>query len=352
MKKHNLRNIKHINDNIIETKKYFSFINENTSISNINTNFNTNTFTNNNTFSTGQETPDIFDNINRNRELLINSKRNYKTPSIRELLIINSDLDKDKIINKTINKNNKKEIYIKKIQKTKSFNYIKRSDSNINSKNNLDFKSVQIQSISLTDLRIKGIKGNDEINNKKGKTTNLRNLLFSNNNKNDEEKIFKKPLMNLSFISKIFYYNQTNIINNSPKSEKLFLPKIYQISLEENMKENINLKENNNNNNFDYENKLIIDEIKEAKEDEEDDSQSQILKKIKDSYYDDSEINIHEKNNTNYSIDYSISFQIKSRTYDRTKILIILLLERQIKLYLKPNVYNILKNYWKNNTFS
>ena len=264
------------------------------------------------------------------------------------MLIINSDLDKDKIINKTINKNNKKEIYIKKIQKTKSFNYIKRSDSNINSKNNLDFKSVQIQSFSLTDLRI---KGNDEINNKKGKTTNLRNLLFSNNNKNDEEKIFKKPLMNLSFISKIFYYNQTNIINNSPKSEKLFLPKIYQISLEENMKENINLKENNNNN-FEYEKKIIIDEIKEAKEDEEDDSQSQILKKIKDSYYDDSEINIHEKNNTNYSIDYSISFQIKSRTYDRTKILIILLLERQIKLYLKPYVYNILKNYWKNNTFS
>ena len=348
LKKHNLRNIRHINDNIIETKKYFSFINENESISNINTNFNTNTFTNNNTFSTGQETPEIFDNINRNRELLINSKRNYKTPSIRELLIINSDLDKDKIINKTINKNNKKEIYIKKIQKTKSFNYIKRSDSNINSKNNLDFKSVQIQSFSLTDLRI---KGNDEINNKKGKTTNLRNLLFSNNNKNDEEKIFKKPLMNLSFISKIFYYNQTNIINNSPKSEKLFLPKIYQISLEENMKENINLKENNNNN-FEYEKKIIIDEIKEAKEDEEDDSQSQILKKIKDSYYDDSEINIHEKNNTNYSIDYSISFQIKSRTYDRTKILIILLLERQIKLYLKPYVYNILKNYWKNNTFS
>ena len=157
--------------------------------------------------------------------------------------------------------------------------------------------------------------------------------------------------MNLSFISKIFYYNQTNIINNSPKSEKLFLPKIYQISLEENMKENINLKENNNNN-FEYEKKIIIDEIKEAKEDEEDDSQSQILKKNKDSYYDDSEINIHEKNNTNYSIDYSISFQIKSRTYDRTKILIILLLERQIKLYLKPYVYNILKNYWKNNTFS
>ena len=76
------------------------------------------------------------------------------------------------------------------------------------------------------------------------------------------------------------------------------------------------------------------------------------MKKNKDSYYDDFEINTHEKNNTNYSIDYSISFQIKSRRYDTTKILIILLLERQIKLYLKPYVYNILKNYWTNNTFS
>jgi hypothetical protein len=360
LKKHNLRNIKHINDNIIETKKYFSFINENASISNINTNFNTNTFTNNNTFSTGQETPEIFDNINRNRELLINSKRNYKTPSIRELLIINSDLDKDKIINKTINKNNKKEIYIKKIQKTKSFNYIKRSDSNINSKNNLDFKSVQIQSFSLTDLRI---KGNDEINNKKGKTTNLRNLLFSNNNKNDEEKIFKKPLMNLSFISKIFYYNQTNIINNSPKSEKLFLPKIYQISLYEdnlinidnNIKEkDYNKKERNENPAFGFE-KILIDEIKEVKEDEEDDSQSQLMKKINTSFYEnfsESQISeINNKKNKDYNI-ASSSFQINPCIYDRKKILIVLLIKKQINFSLKPYVFNTLKNYWKNKIFS
>ena len=76
------------------------------------------------------------------------------------------------------------------------------------------------------------------------------------------------------------------------------------------------------------------------------------MKKIRDSYYDDSEINIYNKNNTNYFIDYSTSFQIKSCAYDRAKILIILLLERQIKLYLRPYVYNILKNFWKNNIFS
>ena len=344
MKKNDLRNIKPINDNIIENKKYFSFMNENISISYINTNFNTNTFTNNNTFSTGQETPEIFDNRNRNRELLINSKRNYKTPSIRELLIINPDLDKNKNINKTINKNNKKEIYIKKIQKTKSFSHFKKSDNNTNSNNKLIDKSEQIQTFPIPDLRL---KEKNNLNNKQGKMPNLRNLLF-NNNKNNEEKIFKKPLLDLSFISKISYYNQISIINYSPKSEKIFLPKIYQISFEDNIENNNNLNENINLG----EKKIIIDEIKEAKEDEEDDSQSQIVKKIRDSYYDDSEINIYDKNNANYFIDYSTSFQIKSCAYDRAKILIILLLERQIKLYLRPYVYNILKNFWKNNIFS
>jgi hypothetical protein len=105
LKKYNLINIKTINDNVIENKKYFTFINDNVSISNINTNVTTNTFTNNNTFSAGPETPEIFENRKTNRELLINSKRNYKGPSIRELLMVNTDSDKNK--NKTINKNKK-----------------------------------------------------------------------------------------------------------------------------------------------------------------------------------------------------------------------------------------------------
>ena len=156
LKKNNFNNIKNINDNFIENKKYYSFMNDNISISNINTNNNTNTFTNNNTFSAGPETPEIFENRNRNRELLINPKRNYKTPSIRELLMSNSDLDKTKNNNKTLNKNNTNGIYIKKLQKAKSSNYIKSNKNTINQKNNkFVYKSVQVFSILAPRLKEK-----------------------------------------------------------------------------------------------------------------------------------------------------------------------------------------------------
>ena len=338
LKKYNLINIKTINDNVIENKKYFTFINDNVSISNINTNVTTNTFTNNNTFSAGPETPEIFENRKTNRELLINSKRNYKGPSIRELLMVNTDSDKNK--NKTINKNNINGVYIKKIQKAKSSSHIKKNENIIYSKNKQNYKSIQI--CSFPDLKL---KTENEINNKTEKVTNLRTLLF---NDNKEEKIYKKPLMNLLYISKVSYHNK-EIINKSPKSEKLFLPKIYQIFSEENSTENDNINEKNENLNYGLE-KIIIDEIKEAKEDEEDDSQSQIIKRINTSFSEDiSEININNKNK-NYNIYSSSSFYIKPCLYDKKKILIVLLLEKQIKLYLRPYIYNLLKNYMKNKT--
>ena len=346
LKKYNFCNIKNINDNNIENKKYFSFVNDNISISNINTNNNTNTFTNNNTFSAGQETPEIFENRNRNRELLINPKRNYKAPSIRELLMVNSDLDKTKNVNKTINKVNKNEIYIKKLQKAKSLNHIKKNDNVAKTNNRINYKSNQI--LSAANIKL---KENTEINvHKTGKVTNLRTLLFNNiNNNNDEDKIYKKPLIDINYISKDSYYYTKNLINNSPKSEKLYLPKIYQLSLENNKENNNNSDEKNEKVNFGFE-KIIIDEIKEVKEDEEDDSQSQILKNINTSFSQSqiSEININNKNK-NYNIDFSSSFQINPNPclYDKKKILIVLLLQKQIKVYIKPYVYNILKNYLK-----
>ena len=318
LKKYNLVNIKTINDNIIENKKYFPFINDNISISNINTNVTTNTFTNNNTFSAGPETPEIFENRKTNRELLINSKRNYKGPSIRELLMVNTDSDKSK--NKTINKNNINGVYIRKIQKAKSSSHIKKNENIIYSKNKQNYKSIQI--CSFPNLKL---KTENEINTKMEKVTNLRTLLFNNN----EEKIYKKPLTNSLYISKVSYYSK-EIINKSPKSEKLFLPKIYQIFSEENLIENVNINEKNENNNFGLE-KIIIDEIKEAKEDEEDDSQSQIIKRINSSFSEDiSEMNINNKNK-NYNIYSSSSFYIKPCLYNKKKILIVLLLEKQIK---------------------
>ena len=366
LKSYNFVNIKNINDNFIENKKYFSYINENISISNINTNNNTtftNTFTNNNTFSAGQETPEIFENNNRNRELLINQKRNNKAPSIRDLLMKNSELDKTKSLNYTQNKTNKNSFNIIKFQKAKSLNNIKKDD-NINMLNTNDKISYNYKSIQPFFNAKPKLKEKEEINHKIGKVTNLRTLLFNNINNNNEEKIYKKPIAQLSYITKDYIYNKKNIINYSPKSEKIFLPKIYQISPEENEIDdnNANLNERNENPAFGFV-KIIIDEIKEAKEDEEDDSQSPIMRRINPSFYEFSskknfsesqisDIYINDKNkNYNYNIDSS-SFQINPCLYDKKKILIVLLLEKQILFGLKPYIFNLLKNYWKNKIFS
>ena len=360
-------NNKNISDNFIETKKYFSFINDNISISNINTNNNTDTFTNNNTFSVGQETPEVFEN--RNRGLLIYQKRIYKAPSIRDLLMKNTDFDKTKKINRTINpsnQNDKNEINMIRFQKAKSSNNIKKNENmyKINSNNNLYCKSIQ--TFSSANLKIK--EKEEMSHNKNGKTTNLRTLLFSNidnntNINNNVEKIYKKPLLKSLYITKEIYLNKIKIINTSPKSEKLFLPKIYQISLYEdnlinidnNIKEkDYNKKERNENPAFGFE-KILIDEIKEVKEDEEDDSQSQLMKKINTSFYEnfsDSQISeINNKKNKDYNI-ASSSFQINPCIYDKKKILIVLLLKKQINFSLKPYVFNTLKNYYKNKIFS
>ena len=360
-------NNKNISDNFIETKKYFSFINDNISISNINTNNNTDTFTNNNTFSVGQETPEVFEN--RNRGLLIYQKRIYKAPSIRDLLMKNTDFDKTKKINRTINPSNQKdknEINMIRFQKAKSSNNIKKNENmyKINSNNNLYCKSIQ--TFSSANLKIK--EKDETSHNKNGKTTNLRTLLFSNidnntNINNNVEKIYKKPLLKSLYITKEIYLNKIKIINTSPKSEKLFLPKIYQISLYEdnlinidnNIKEkDYNKKERNENPAFGFE-KILIDEIKEVKEDEEDDSQSQLMKKINTSFYEnfsESQISeINNKKNKDYNI-ASSSFQINPCIYDKKKILIVLLLKKQINFSLKPYVFNTLKNYYKNKIFS
>ena len=360
-------NNKNISDNFTETKKYFSFINDNISISNINTNNNTDTFTNNNTFSVGQETPEVFEN--RNRGLLIYQKRIYKAPSIRDLLMKNTDFDKTKKINRTINpsnQNDKNEINMIRFQKAKSSNNIKKNENmyKINSNNNLYCKSIQ--TFSCANLKIK--EKEEMSHNKNGKTTNLRTLLFSNidnntNINNNVEKIYKKPLLKSLYITKEIYLNKINIINTSPKSEKLFLPKIYQISLYEdnlinidnNIKEkDYNKKERNENPAFGFE-KILIDEIKEVKEDEEDDSQSQLMKKINTSFYEnfsESQISeINNKKNKDYNI-ASSSFQINPCIYDKKKILIVLLLKKQINFSLKPYVFNTLKNYYKNKIFS
>ena len=358
LKMYNISNIKYISDNIFENKKFFNNANEYVSISNINTNNNTNTFTNNNTFSVGQETPENFEN--RSRELLIEQKKKYKAPSIRELLMFNNDLNKNKSTNSTLNQNLKNEIYFKKFQRAKSSNsiIIKNNNKTFNQSFKVNNKSFQTFSAFNSNNNIK-TKEKIELNHKLGtKTINIRNLLFNNVN-NNNEKIYKKPLINMIYISKVSKINNKSYnINNSPKSEKLFLPKVYQIKLndsfEENNKDNniikeeFNSKERNESPLLGFDN-IFIDEIKEVKEDdEEDDSQSQFIKNFSESQISEKQLN-DNKNifNKKYNI-ASSSFEIKPCSFDKKKILIVLLLEKQILFSLKPYVFNLLKTLWKN----
>ena len=358
LKKYNISNIKYISDNIFENKKFFNNANDYISTSNINTNNNTNTFTNNNTFSVGQETPENFEN--RSRELLIEQKKKYKAPSIRELLMFNNDLNKNKSTNSTLNQNLKNEIYFKKFQRAKSSNsiIIKNNNKTFNQSFKVNNKSFQTFSAFNSNNNIK-TKEKIELNHKLGtKTINIRNLLFNNVN-NNNEKIYKKPLINMNYISKVSKINNKLYnINNSPKSEKLFLPKVYQIKLndsfEENNKDNniikeeFNSKERNENPLLGFDN-IFIDEIKEVKEDdEEDDSQSQFIKNFSESQISEKLLN-DNKNifNKKYNI-ASSSFEIKPCSFDKKKILIVLLLEKQILFSLKPYVFNLLKTLWKN----
>ena len=358
LKKYNISNIKYISDNIFENKKFFNNANDYISISNINTNNNTNTFTNNNTFSVGQETPENFEN--RSRELLIEQKKKYKAPSIRELLMFNNDLNKNKSTNSTLNQNLKNEIYFKKFQRAKSSNsiIIKNNNKTFNQSFKVNNKSFQTFSAFNSNNNIK-TKEKIELNHKLGtKTINIRNLLFNNVN-NNNEKIYKKPLINMIYISKVSKINNKSYnINNSPKSEKLFLPKVYQIKLDDSFEENnkdnniikeeFNSKERNENPLLGFDN-IFIDEIKEVKEDdEEDDSQSQFIKNFSESQISEKLLN-DNKNifNKKYNI-ASSSFEIKPCSFDKKKILIVLLLEKQILFSLKPYVFNLLKTLWKN----
>lgn len=369
---------KDINDNVLVGRK--SSVNgiDNISISIINTNTNTNTFTNNNTFSLcQQDTTEIFENDNR--KLITNSRNSYNNPSIRELLMANSDINNN-IINVN-NKNIQNKVGLKNsknIQRAKSLNDIKNINKKGMPKNNIYSESKSSSStINMKKLNSNQKKDAKEINKKEIKAPNLRTLLFNNistNNDNGlQDKTYKKPINIIMYITKVSYYNNNDLINNySPKSEKLFMPKVYNLSLEDEDNNINNIKKNLIERN---ENGLLfldnIEEIKEVKEDEEEDSQSQleinknttildnefldnlkekenesILSDFKREDYNDTKI----KNNNKIKL-YNISsnsFQIKSSFYDKRTMFIVLLLKKQIMFNLKTYLFNLLKKYWKN----
>lgn len=373
--KNNNISIKNINDNISMGKKCSGNINDIISISNNNTNNNTNTYTNNNTFSLCQDTPEIY--ANENRKLIVGQKRNCNGPSLRELLMANSDKNKNN--NNLGNRNNKSKSDIKNsknIQRAKSLNDIKSINIQQVKRNNANNQSNPSSLKTNLNIIIPNQTRNDKENNKiEIKTTNLRSLLFNNNSNNNNnnnklvKKYFKKPINNIMYITKISYYINNDIINKSSRSEKLSMPKIYTLSLEDDDNDIINGKERIENGLLALDN-IIIEEIKEAKEDEEEDSQSQIdIKKnsnildineiIESSRENEtdtilSEIQKEEQNNKKnnnkdriYNIS-STSFQINSSNYNKGKIFFLLLLQKQIMFSLKPYIFNLLKQYWIN----
>ena len=353
-----INTIKSLNDNIGLGRKFSGFNNDYISISIINTNNNTNTFTNNNTFSLCQDTPDNFENGNRKLKVIQN--RNYNSPSLRDLLMINCDKGKNNKynnLNEINNQNKPSSQDSKNFKRAKSLNDIENLNQQQiikkNSNNNLIYSSLKSNVKNKLPIQTKEIKQNNKIS---IKAPNLRSLLFNNNSKINEplNKYYRKPINNIMFITKKIYNNNNNINYNE---------------------ENVNDIENENNEVFSGNERneliglenIIIEEIKEAKEDEEEDSQSQNeIKKIS-SFLDNGiidssrEINngtivsygLMEKQNNNFQIGQdktynisSISFQIKSSNYDKGKIFLILLLQKQIMFIIKPYVFNLLRKYW------
>ena len=377
-------NNNNLKDNIIIEKKCSVNIADNISISIINTNNNTNTFTNNNTFSLCQDTPENLGG--GNRKLIINPRKN-NSPSIRELLMANFDIQKSKNNSSITNNHNKTNLNnLKNISRAKSLNDIK----NINIEEKIYSKNIyeesNINSKNLNKKNNNGIKNIKDNNKQELKTPNLRSLLFNNNNNNTNKntntnissfinKTYKKPINNLMYITKESYYYNNNIVNYSPKSEKLNMPKIYYLSLEEDDNINNNHLDNKRKENGLFDN-IIIEEIKEVKEDEEEDSQSlidikknttivdnEIIVTLKNNESQSQSIvsdiqNVQKENQTNsrnninnkvknYYISSS-SFHIKSCNYDKRKMFIVFLLKKQIMFCLKPYIFNLLKQFWIN----
>lgn len=348
----NIKNKKNINDNICFGRKLSECNKDNISISIINTNNNTNTFTNNNTFSICQDTPDKFEIGNRKLKIIQN--RNYNSLSIRDLQMVNCNKSKKNNNLNNINEiNNLNKLSLqnsKNFKRAKSLNDIK----NIN-QHQIIYSSLRSNFKNKIPIQIKEMKQNNKIS---IKTRNLRSLLFNNNTKLDKplNKYYQKPINNIMFITKISYYNNNNIN----------LGKENNNDIENENNEDYNGIERKENGIFSLEN-IIIEEIKEAKEDEEEDSQSQIEFMKNSSFLDSGNIDSSleaqngikafesqsEKLNNIFKIDKdktynisSISFQIKSNYYDKGKIFLILLLYRQIKFIIKPYVFNLLKQNW------
>ena len=363
-----------VNNNILNKvpprKKSF---NEKETNSNITTNNNTNTVTN-----TNINTCSLYQDEN----VVIDKKNKFNNiQSIRGLLGLNTKNNENK------NENNKfKSINIKRNEenKAKNNNNLKRWNSERDiisrnykvslSKNTINENDPEnLDSITITNHPKKNKENNK--NNIFGE--NIRSILFNNLKSEKEEEIapIKKNINNIMYITKITILNKNDDSINENKrsnSEKLLMPKIYKLTLEDQEENNNKIINNNIGNGILSYNNIIIEEIKEAKEDEEEDKESQIdinknkyfginseIIETSKEYENDSveleDYNVSKSKNASSTYDintvknYDISttsFQIKSSNYYNLKIFLVYLLEKQIMFNLKPYIFNLLKQYW------
>ena len=353
-----------INNNILNkispNKKSF---NEKETTSNITTNNNTNTVTN-----TNINTCSLYQDEN----VVINKKNKFNNiQSIRGLLGLNAKNIENKNDNKkfkSINNRRNDENKAKNNNNFKRWNserdIISRGYKVSLSKNTINENDpINLDSITITDHS----KKNKENNKNNIFRENIRSFLFNNVKieKVDENTPIKKNINNIEYITKvtILNKNEDNINENKRSNSEKLISKVYKLSLEDQEESNNKIISNNISNGIVSYNNLIIEEIKEAKEDEEEDKESQIDINKNNFYCVGSEIIETSKEYENDSVDledsnankskninvYDISttsFQIKPNNYDKRKILLVYLLEKQIRFNLKPYIFNLLKQYW------
>ena len=253
--------------------------------------------------------PKIFDINNQNSEenlnLIISNDKKEQNCDDTLKNIINIQNDSNNIINNEINKNDSSDINI---------NVLKVVNNNIEELNN------SIKNIIKEELPSPPPDLNQ--NNQNIFTKSLRELL-----KLDQQKM------------------NNNIIMNNPEEENSF-NNSSDININNDNTQNKEIEESNN--------KLSIEAIKEVKEEyeEEKENETELSQKkiIGFNISNTSEILDLDKTNKNNDLirlDKNIFFSIiPQKKYDKRKIIIVYMIERQIKYNIRPYIFNTLKIYW------
>ena len=162
----------------------------------------------------------------------------------------------------------------------------------------------------------------------------------------NQQNIFTKSLRELLKLDqqKMNNNNNNNIIINNPEEEVSFNNS--DINMNNDSTQNKEIEESNN--------KISIEAIKEVKEEyeEEKENETELSQKkiIGTNISNNSEILDLDKTNKNSDLirfDKNTFFSIiPQKKYDKRKIIIVYMFERQIKYNIKPYIFNRLKRYW------